>query len=136
MRLTRCNSHCRYILILVMLISWLFMLVSGTCAMPMPMQISAAKSMPALCSEATHHQTTHFSPQLQDCTLKSCPDSQPNSSPNFKINKLQTPVFVVCLIWLCSYFFYTSPSFAVSKLTRPPTAKPISLIYRFCTLLN
>lgn len=132
------HSHYRSILILVMMVSWLFMLVASTCAMPMPVQLPAVDAMPVGCSESMHHseQTKHFSSQAQDCVLKSCPDSQPNPTFNIKIDKPEIPLFIACLVWLIGCLFSYRPPQLIFNRIRPPIGKPIPLFYRFCTLLN
>jgi len=133
------HHHYQTVMVLIMLTSWLFMLVSSTCAMPMPaqMQIPVTDTMPVGCSDSAHHgaAATQLSPN-QNCTLKACPDSQPNPALNFKIDKPDLPVFILCLTWLSIYIFSPLPCLFTRHRQRRPTANPIPIRYRFCTFLN
>lgn len=126
-------------LVLIMLISWLFMLVSSTCVMPMPKQMPVANAMPAGCSDAAHHHdnvVAQVKQPTQDCVLKACPDSQPNPTFNFKTDKPDIPVFILCLTWLIVFFFSPRRLQVIPYRHSPPFADPIPIRYRFCTLLN
>lgn len=126
-------------LVLIVLMSWLFMLVSSTCAMPMPKQMPAFNAMPAGCSDAAHHHenlVAQVKQQTQDCALKACPDSQPNPAFNFKADKSDIPVFIFCLTWLIVYGFSSRRLQVITHRSSPPFANPIPIRHRFCTLLN
>lgn len=124
-------------LVLIVLTSWLFMLVSSTCAMPMPRQIPVAKTMPVGCSDANHHTPdAQLSQPNQDCVLKACPDSQPNPAFNFKIDKPDVAVLILCLTWLIGAILSPRRLHLIPHRHRPPFADPIPIRYRFCTLLN
>jgi hypothetical protein len=122
-----------------MLTSWLFMLVSSTCVMPMPRQIPVVNAMPAGCSDAAHHhdsQVAQVNQQTQDCVLKACPDAQPHPVFNFKTDKPDIPVFILCLTWLAVAFLSPRRLRVIPHWHRPPFADPIPIRYRFCSLLN
>lgn len=134
------NQHYRTGVVLAMLVSWLFVLVSGMCAKPMPMLPSVADVMPVDCPEFNQHQyqdqSKHFSAQSQDCTFKSCPDSQPNPAFSIKTVKLEIPVFILFMTCLIGYVFHYRSVRQIFVRNKPPSGKPIPLIYRFCVLLN
>jgi hypothetical protein len=107
--------------------------------MPMPNQMPAVNAMPAGCADATHHHdnlVTQVKQPTQDCTLKACPDSQPNPAFNFKTDKSDIPVFILCLTWLIVYGLSSRHLRIVPHQYDPPFADPIPIRHRFCTLLN
>lgn len=132
------NQSYRTMVVFAMLVSWLFVLVSWTCAKPMPMLPTVAESMPADCPEFNqyHDQTKLASPSDQDCVFKSCPDSQPNPAFSIKTVKLEIPVFILFMTCLIGYIFHYRSIRQISIRVKPPSGKPIPLIYRFCVLLN
>ncbi len=134
------NKQPRNVVVMLLLVSWLFMLVSSTCVMSMPVALvtNDIDVMPIGCTDAEHHatgtrQVVHHN---QDCALKACPDSQPNPALNLKIDKPDLPVFIVCLTWLSIYIFSQLPCLYIRHRQRRTTANPIPIRYRFCTFLN
>lgn len=126
-------------MILIMLTSWLFMLVTSTCAMPIMMQNAVATAAVAAdCDDASHHldfKQVQTDPQNKDCLLKPCSDSQ-NPALNSKIAKLNIPVFILCLIVL-SAIFYNPSSFQVFRRWQTDDfANSVPIRYRFCVLRN
>jgi hypothetical protein len=134
------NRPYLHALIFVLMLSWLSMLVSATCAMPMAWRSASAEVMPAGCSGPGNHTPVHSGqPSMPDqgCSFKPCMDSQPNPAFEFKIDKPQMPVFVLCLIGLIGYLFHYIPLLYIPRATAsPPIGRRILLIYRYCTLLN
>lgn len=128
------------VVILVMLTSWLFMLASSTCVMPIVMQSPVEKIvMSADCDDVTHHidhQNIQAELQKKDCVLQPCPDSQQNPAFNNKSTKLDIPVFILCLIGL-SIFLYHPRFFQVfPRWLSENFANSVPIRYRFCVLLN
>jgi hypothetical protein len=133
------NRPYLHALVFVLLVSWLSLMVSATCTMPSPWRVSSSDAMPAGCSEpgnpSPKHQG-HTTMPTQDCSFKPCLDSQPNSAFSFKIDQLQMPIFVLCLIGLIGYLLYHVPIQRIAHAQAPPIGRRILLIYRYCTLLN
>ncbi len=128
------------IVILVMLTSWIFMLASSTCVMPIAIQSPVINTaMPADCDDVSHHidhQKSQAEIQKLNCLLKPCPDSKHSPAISTKIAKLDIPVFILCLIGL-STFLYNPTSFRVFRRWQSiDFANSIPIRYRFCVLLN
>jgi hypothetical protein len=124
--------------VFVLLVSWLSMLISNTCAMPVS-AFNASAAMPAGCAEMDHSALQHGGHSAmphQDCSFKPCLDSHPNPAFEVKIDKPQMPVFILCLVGLIGYLFQCFPISRIPRTTAPPIGRRILLIYRFCTLLN
>jgi hypothetical protein len=128
------------VLLCVLLVSWLAMLVSATCAMPSPWPASSANVMPAGCSEQEHSVAQaigHIAMPDQDCSFQPCLDSPPNPVFEVKLDKPQIPIFMLCLIGLIGFLLPYAPRQPhIARATAPPIGRRILLIYRFCTLLN
>jgi hypothetical protein len=123
----------------VLLVSWISLTISATCAMPSA--LIAASNHSQGCSESnvpTHLQHQgHASKAMQDCSFKPCPDSKPDSITEFKrLAKPDMPIFILSLIWTFWCLFQTYPPIKVPRKTEPPLGRRVLLIYRFCTLLN
>ncbi|MCX7108823.1 MAG: hypothetical protein NTX45_01595 [Proteobacteria bacterium] len=133
------NRPYLHLLIFVLLASWVSMLVSATCSMPGSWRVSSTDVTPAGCqgsdSHAAKHQG-HTVKLVQDCSLKPCPDSQPNPLFGFKIDQPDVPVIVLCLAWLIGHLLNDSMGRRVPCPTAPPDGRRVPLIFRFCTLLN
>lgn len=131
--------HQRYrtLVVLVMISSWLFMLVSATCAMPKPIQAEHSVAVSADdCDQSGDHAGHGTQPSSQaDCSFKPCPNG---TSPafNFKLDKPEIPLALLCLTWLCGWIFHYRPVQTRLKRFDIPVGKPVPLIYRFCILLN
>jgi hypothetical protein len=128
-------------LILVLMVSWLSMLISNTCMMPASTFATPADAMPAGCAEMDVSGAMYVGGDTamphQDCSFKPCLDSHPNPVFEVKIDKPQTPIFVLCLIGLIGYLFHCLLSLPPIRRTKaPPIGRRVLLIYRFCTLLN
>jgi hypothetical protein len=124
----------------MLLVSWLAMLVSATCAMPSPWTVSSANVMPAGCSESEHVASQpigHIAMPDQDCSFQPCLDSSPNPAFEFKADASQIPIYMLCLIGLIGFLLpYAPRQQRIARATAPPIGRRILLIYRFCTLLN
>jgi hypothetical protein len=131
------NTTFRSLLVAVMLLSWLSMLVSVSCVMPMPVASAVVSDMPADCEQSMPHAEQHrFVTQFQDCAFKNCADFQSDRVFSFKLDKPQLPLLIFCLIWLSAELFsYYAPRY-IPFIIRPPGSKPLPLFYRFCSLLN
>lgn len=133
------NRPYLHVLVFVLLVSWVSALVTSTCAMPAPWRLHATDAMPAGCSEPanhTHDHKAHRSIPAKDCSFQPCLDSQPNPVVGYKLTKPEMPVFLLCLIWAIGNLFF-SPRLSPNRpATSPPAGRRISLIYRFCILLN
>ncbi len=126
-------------LVFVLLVSWISMLVSATCAMPGSLHASSAVTMSTGCPEPEHlslQPNGQASMPDQDCSFNPCLDPQPNPAFEFKIDKPQLPLFALCLIGLVGYLLRYVPIQRISRATAPPIGRRILLIYRYCTLLN
>jgi hypothetical protein len=133
------NRPYLHTLVFVLLVSWLSMLISATCAMPSSARTSSANTMPAGCSEPEHlslHHNGHTAMSDQNCSSKSCLDSQPNPAFEFKIDKSHIPIFILCLLGLIGYLFHYASTQRIPRATAPPIGRRVLLIYRYCTLLN
>ncbi|MGZ5049919.1 MAG: hypothetical protein ACXWAS_02545 [Methylobacter sp.] len=130
----------RTLMILIMLTSWLFMLVTSTCAMPIMMQTPVEKAVIAAdCDDATHHvdfKQAQTDLQKKDCLLKPCSDSQQNPALNSKIAKLDIPVFILCLIGLSAIFYNPSSLRVFRRWQTDDFANSVPIRYRFCVLRN
>jgi hypothetical protein len=125
------------VLALALLVSWVSMLVSASCAMPRFWRGVPADAMPTGCSEAPKHSPTHPGHSLpQGCSFKLCLDATPTPVFEFNVDIPNMPVFALCLFWLIGCLFRHLPSPLVPRTTAPPCGRRIPLIYRFCTLLN
>jgi hypothetical protein len=137
------NRSYLHSLMFVLMVSWLSMLLSNTCAMPGSTFHSSANTiMPEGCTEmassaSQHGGHTAMAMPHQDCSFKPCLDSHPNPAFEVKIDKPQLPVFVLCLIGLIGCLFHCLLSLPPIRRTKaPPIGRRVQLIYRFCTLLN
>jgi hypothetical protein len=130
------NRPCLHMMVFVLLVSWISMVISATCTMPMPSELRAmAEHMSGCPDEDVTKQT---SPAVQKCTLKPCLDSQSNSLPDF--NRLTKPDLPFLFLGLIGFFLTLFVFFLPSRVFRnnypPPAGRRVLLIYRFCTLLN
>jgi hypothetical protein len=123
-----------------MLTSWLFMLATSACVMPIFMQSPAENTaMSTDCDDVTHHiehQHAQDDAHKLNCLLKLCPDSKQNPTLNTKIAKLDIPVFILCLIWLSTFLIYPSSFKIYYRWQSIGFANSIPIRYRFCVLLN
>lgn len=133
----RSQSHSlfRYGVIAVVLVSWLVLLISATCAMP-----TLWRSVPELdsvCVEEGHHapDSKGGHPSTQDCSFKPCLASPSSPGLAFDPPSLELPTVVLCLFWLTGYGLATL-SLRLLRAADPPSSQRVPLIYRFCTLLN
>jgi hypothetical protein len=120
----------------VLLVSWLSMVISATCTMPMPSALKAMSEHMPGCPDAG---AANQSPKaMQDCSLKPCIDSQSNSLSDFnRVDKPDLPVLILGLIWtIFSLFVFFLPARVYRNNYPPPTGRRVLLFYRFCTLLN
>jgi hypothetical protein len=130
------NRPYLHALIFMLLVSWISLVISATCTMPMPSALTAMPEHMPGCSESGV--LKHTSKTMQDCTLKPCLDSRTHPFPDFnRLAQPDLPVLVLGLIWT---FFTLSIIYLPIRIPRktdpPPTGRRILLIYRFCTLLN
>jgi hypothetical protein len=123
-----------------MLTSWLFMLGSSTCVMPILMQSPVENTVMASdCDDVTHHVDQ---PKIQDefqkkdCVLKPCPDSQQNPAFNSKSSKLDIPVLILCLIGLSLFLYHPYPIRVFPRWLNDKFANSVPIRFRFCVLLN
>jgi hypothetical protein len=127
------------LLVFALLVSWISMLVSATCSMPNSWRMPSADAMSAGCpnpdSHAAKHQGHAVKP-VQDCSLKPCPDSQPNPLFGFKIDQPDMPLIILCMAWLIVHVRNDRMSRRVRWPAMPPDGRRVPLIFRFCTLLN
>lgn len=127
------NRPCLRALVFVLLLSWISLIISATCTMPMS---SALKAMPEH-MQGCSGTLKHSSETMQDCSFKPCLDSQAN--PLTDSNRLGQPdlavfIAVPILTFLCLLLSYPSPK--IPPKADPPLGRRLLLIYRFCTLLN
>jgi hypothetical protein len=129
-----------HLFIPLLMVSWLSMLISNTCMMPASTFETSASPMPAGCAEmdpSASYQDKITGMPHQDCAFKPCLDSHPNPAFEIKVDKPQTPIFVLCLLGLTGYFFHSILFISrTPPRSVPPIGRRILLIYRFCTLLN
>lgn len=129
------NRPYLHTLVFVLLVSWISLIISATCTMPMPPVLSAMPDHMPGCSESGAPE--HIPKAIKDCAFKPCLDSQANPLTDFsRLAKPDLPVFILSLIWTFCYLFFTYPPTRVLRITDPPLGRRILLIYRFCTLLN
>lgn len=129
------NRFYLHTLIFVLLVSWISLVISATCTMPMPSILTAMPHQMPGCSESGV--LKHTSKTMQDCTLKPCLDSQTHPFPDF--NRLvhpDLPVIILGLIWTIVCLIQFFPRIKLLRKTDSPPGRQIQLIYRFCTLLN
>jgi hypothetical protein len=134
----------RTMVIMVMISSWLFMLATSTCVMPILMQsqIQAAPlptEMSADCDNVSHHagaEQAQKAIQKSDCQFKPCPDSKQYPAINSKITKLDIPVLVVLFIGLSSLLFSPSITRIFPRWQRSGFANTVPIRYRYCVYLN
>jgi hypothetical protein len=121
----------------VLLVSWISLTISATCAMPMPSLSTAIPDHMPGCSDIGMTEQGHASKAMQDCSFKPCLDSQTNPLTDFnRLTKPDLPVFIPSLIWTFLCLFLSYPPARVPYKADPPRGPQIPLIYRFCTLLN
>jgi hypothetical protein len=134
------NRPYLHALVCLLLVSWISMMISATCAMPGLSHASSANTLPVGCSESEPHSLQHNGHTAmpdQDCSYKSCLDSQPNPAFEFRIDKPHVPIFMLCLLGLIGYLLhYYIPVQRIPRATAPPIGRRVLLIYRYCTLLN
>jgi hypothetical protein len=136
------NRPYRHTLVFVLLLSWISLILSATCSMPMPSVLTAMPEHMPGCSDSgvagySHHQD-HTAKAMQNCSFKPCLDSQTHSFPDFnRLAKPDLPVFILSLIWTSWYLFLSYPPTKIPPhKADPPLGRRILLIYQFCTLLN
>jgi hypothetical protein len=129
-----------HLMVFVLLVSWVSMLVSATCSMPNSWRMPSADVMSAGCADPDSHTPKHQGhtvKPVQDCSLKPCPDSQPNPLSGFKIDQPDMPpMIILCLSWLIGHWLNDRMSRRVHCPTVPPDGRRVPLIFRYCTLLN
>jgi hypothetical protein len=133
------NRSCLHVLVFVLLVSWISLLVSASCAMPSTWRVSPADAMPVGCSGQDGHAPMHpgHHPQpVQDCSLKPCAESLSKPVYGFKSNNPEMPIILLCLIWLVGDWLSSHPNPRTPRADSPPDGRRVLLIYRFCTLLN
>jgi hypothetical protein len=122
-----------------MLTSWLFMLASSACVMPLALHLPVAQNtaMPG-CNDAAHHaeHLQRLAQQKADCLLKPCPDAQQNLALTSKVTKQDIPLFILCLIGLSIYFYTLGYFRAIPRRLDDIVADSVPIRYRFCVLLN
>lgn len=138
----RRNRPYLHTVLFVLLVSWLSLVISATCTMPMASTLMAmSEHMPgcpqSFAPEHPHHQDP-AAKTMPDCSFKPCLDSQ--NSSHTQLNspaKLELPVFILSLIgaFFCLLLSYPPTKVPLRK-TDPPLGRRVLLIYRFCTLLN
>lgn len=120
----------------VVLMSWLALLFSATCTMPVP--VKAALDTMAACGEPSHH-AGHEAPPAnpdRDCFYKPCLESQSYPGVLASPIKWDLPALVFCITWVLGCRFQSSRISRSPPVSDPPAGRRIPLIYRFCTLLN
>lgn len=133
------NRPYLHTLVFVLLVSWISLIISATCTMPVPAVLSSMSDQMPGCSDsgASGHHQTHAPDAMQDCAFKPCLDSENDTFTDLnRLAKPELPVFILSLIgtFLCLFFPY-SPT-KVPYKADPPSGRRILLIYWFCTLLN
>jgi hypothetical protein len=129
------NRPYLYTLVFVLLVSWVSLVISATCTMPMPSALTEMPDHMPGCPDLGAPE--HTSKAMQDCTLKPCLDSQTDSFPDFnRLAKPDLPVFILSLIWTFWCLFLSYPPTKIPHEADPPHGRRIPLIYWFCTLLN
>jgi len=123
-------------IVVVLLVSWLSLLVSATCIMPMP-TLFAAKAAPSM-DACIHDHAAESAPQHpEDCSLKPCLNAANDSlTDSNRLLQPDMPVFLFTMAWvfLTLLFFYAPLS--IPRKADPPLGRRILLIYQFCKLLN
>ncbi len=126
-------------LVFLMLASWIAMILSATCTMP-SILVGSSSPMPGCPESGASGQPHHYeenSKAMEDCTFKSCLDTQSDSFSDFnRLVKPDLPLIILFLVWAFWRLFFTPSSSRVLPKTGPPFGRRILLIYRFCTLLN
>lgn len=117
-----------------MITSWLFMLVTGACAMPKPLAAVWMADKPLAAHQAEHD--AHANVVADDCSLKPCPDGQPTPSLSLKLDQPEIPLLLLGLTWLCSYWLDRRRKAIRLKPLDENNSQSVPLIYRFCILLN
>ena len=123
----------------VLLLCWVSMLVSASCAMPGAWRGTASAADSTGCVPGSKHlpgHPAHPGTMARDCSLQACLD--PPSTPffPFKADQPEWPVFVLCLSWLIVCLLRPRLSRPTPRMAAPPQGRRIPLIYRFCVLLN
>lgn len=130
----------RTFVVLVMLTSWLFMLATSACVMPIVVQSPAQDIvMPSDCDDVTHHaavQQAKAEQQNQDCLLKPCPDAQQKPALTSKIAKLDIPVFLLWLVASIAALYLPHSFRIIRRRQNHDFANAVPIRYRFCVLLN
>ena len=128
------------VVILVMLTSWLFMLATSACVMPLTMQLPVENStLAADCDDIAHHidnKKVQDNTHKLNCLLKPCPDVKHTPALSTKIAKLDIPVFILCLLGLTLYAYQPSLIRVFRRWVSLSFANSIPIRYRFCVLLN
>jgi hypothetical protein len=129
------NRPYLHTIVFVLLVSWISLVISATCTMPMPSVLPAmTEHMPGCTDSGVSKQTPEAMP---DCTLKPCLDSPTESFPDFnRLAKPDLPVFILGVILTFWCLFLTYPPLRVPRETAPPLGRRVLLIYQFCRLLN
>jgi len=133
---TKRNRPYLHTVVFVLLVSWISLVISATCTMPMPSALTAmSEHMPGCPDSGT---LGHTPKDMQDCAFKPCLDSQDGLPSDLnRLTKPDLPVFILSLIgtFLFLFFSYTATK-VPHKVDHSPSGRRILLIYWFCTLLN
>lgn len=129
---TKRNRPYLHMMVFVLLMSWVSMVISATCTMPMPPALTAMPEHMLGCPDSGTPKA------MQDCSLKPCLDSQTNSLSDFnRVDKPDLPVLILGSLWtIFTLFVFFLPSRVFRNNYPPPTGRRVLLFYRFCTLLN
>jgi hypothetical protein len=123
-------------MVVVLLVSWLSMLISATCTMPMPKAFVLKTA--AVMDTCIHDSATKPAIQdTQDCSLKLCLDSTNDTVTDAtRLIHPELPVFLLTLAWtFLSLFIFYAPV-PIPRKADPPLGRRVLLIYQFCKLLN
>jgi hypothetical protein len=127
------KSHpCLHGLRFVLLLSWLALLVPGTCFLSPLLQAAAMADCPA---EPPASGKAHL-PE-PDCSVKPCLAAPSGSGvASLRADPPELPPVVLCLAWVAFAWPRRAPPLPWLKAPDPSPGGPVLLFYRYCTLLN
>jgi hypothetical protein len=127
------KSHpCLHGLRFVLLLSWLALLVPGTCFLPPLLQAAAMAGCPAAMPASGK---AHL-PE-PDCSVKPCLAAPSDSGFVWSdVDPPEPPPVVLCLAWIIFAWPRLAGPLPWLKAPDPSPGGPVPLFYRYCTLLN
>jgi hypothetical protein len=122
--------------ILLVITAWLALALGSTCAFP-PQFYAKAGLLDCL-SGMTHDQHTSGEQKTSNDCIESCTADQAKSGLNLTSDTPKGFSLLPALIgsFACFLLLSSSPASSYPRPFLLPRYKPVSLIYRFCSLLN